>query len=158
MIMMTSETNTPPAPALTGSNSVPPNIVEMIETVIFSLEEDNSAMVSRTEEGHVWKFRYGSVEVFVQLTGQTDEDTFSVWSSVLALPAKNEPQLMRKLLAMNWADTFEARFCILGDNVVVSTTRVVAELSPGEISRHITVVATIADEQDDLLQDEFGQS
>ncbi|MEM9213938.1 MAG: YbjN domain-containing protein [Cyanobacteria bacterium P01_F01_bin.150] len=155
---MTSDTNTLPSSVLIDSSNVLPNIVEMIETVIFSLEEDNSAMVSRTEEGHVWKFKYGTVEVFVQLTGKTDEDTFSVWSSVLDLPAKNESQLMRKLLEMNWADTFEARFCILGDKVVVSTTRVVAELSPGEISRHITVVATIADEQDELLQKEFGQT
>lgn len=155
--MMTSELNTLTAPTLTESTSVLPSIVEMIETVIFSLEEQDSAMVSRSEEGYLWKFKYGTVEVFVQLTGKTDEDTFTVWSSVLKLPAKNEPQLMRKLLEMNWADTFEARFCILGDNVVVSTTRVVAELSPGEISRHITVVATIADEQDELLQEEFGQ-
>lgn len=158
MIMTTSDLNKLSPSALMESGSVPPNIVEMIETVIFSLEADNSAMVSRTEEGHVWKFKYGTVEVFVQLTGETDEDTFSVWSSVLALPAKNESQLMHKLLKMNWADTFEARFCILGDKIVVSTTRVVAELSPGEISRHITVVATIADEQDELLEAEFGQA
>lgn len=145
-----------PNEALFGDTPTSPSIVEMIKTVIFSLQEESSAMESRTEEGYLWKFKYGTVEVFVQLTGATDEDTFSVWSSVLKLPASNEPQLMRQLLEMNWAETFEARFCILGDAIVVSTTRVVAELSPGEISRNITVVATIADEQDELLQKKYG--
>src|ERR687885_1993976 len=132
------------------------NHVEVIETVISSLDQDNTAMVSQNEEGYLWKFRYGSVEVFVQLTGSTDDDTFTVWSSVLPLPAKNEPQLMRKLLEMNWSDTFESHFAICDQQVVVLSSRTVAELSPGEISRAITVVATIADDNDDALQAEFG--
>lgn len=132
------------------------NYVETIETVISSLEQDDSAMVSHNEEGYLWKFKYGSVEVFVQLTGSTDEDTFTVWSSVLKLPAKNEPQLMRKLLEMNWAETFESCFAIVDNKVVVLSSRTVAELSPGEISRAVTVVATIADDNDEALQAEFG--
>ncbi|HEY9649889.1 MAG TPA: YbjN domain-containing protein [Coleofasciculaceae cyanobacterium] len=132
------------------------NHVEIIETVISSLDQENTAMVSQNEEGHLWKFKYGSVEVFVQLTGSTDDDTFTVWSSVLQLPAKNEPQLMRKLLEMNWSDTFEAHFAIVDNQVVVLSTRTVAELSAGEISRSITVVATIADDNDDALHAEFG--
>lgn len=132
------------------------NHVEIIETVISSLDQDNTAMVSQNEEGYLWKFKYGSVEVFVQLTGSTDDDTFTVWSSVLQLPAKNEPQLMRKLLEMNWTDTFESYFAIVDGQVVVASSRTVADLSPGEISRAITVVATIADDNDDALQSEFG--
>ncbi len=132
------------------------NYAEKIETVISSLAEEDSAMVSRNEEGYLWKFKYGSVEVFVELTGSTDDDTFTVWSAVLQLPAKNEPQLMRKLLEMNWSDTFEARFGIVEERVIVLASRTVAELSPGEISRAITIVATIADDNDDALQAEFG--
>jgi hypothetical protein len=132
------------------------NHVEIIETVISSLEQDNTAMVSQNEDGYMWKFKYGSVEVFVQLTGSSDDDTFTVWSSVLQLPAKNEPELMRKLLEMNWSDTFESHFAICDQQVVVLSSRTVAELSPGEISRAITVVATIADDHDDALQAEFG--
>ncbi|HEY9673032.1 MAG TPA: YbjN domain-containing protein [Waterburya sp.] len=130
--------------------------VEIIETVISSLDQDETAMVSHNEDGYMWKFKYGSVEVFVQLTGSTDDDSFMVWSSVLRLPAKNEAELMRKLLEMNWSDTFESRFAICDDQVVVLSSRTVAELSPGEISRAITVVATIADDNDDALQAEFG--
>jgi Putative bacterial sensory transduction regulator len=133
------------------------NYVEVIETVISSLEQDDSAMVRQTDAGHLWKFKYGSIEVFVQLSGSTEEDTLTVWSSVLKLPAKDEPELMRQLLIMNGAETFEARFAIVNDEVVVITTRTVAELSPGEISRAITVVATIADNNDDALQEKFGQ-
>lgn len=134
------------------------NHVEIIETVISSLDQENTAMVSHNEDGYMWKFNYGSAEVFVQLTGSTDDDTFSVWSSVLQLPAKNEAQLMRKLLEMNWTDTFEARFAIFDDQIVVLSSRTVAELAPGEISRAITVVATVADDNDDALQKEFGAS
>jgi len=132
------------------------NHVELIQTVIASLEQDESAMVSHTQSGYLWKFKYGSVEVFVQLTGLSDEDTITVWSSVLQLPAKDEPRLMRQLLEKNWSDTFEACFGIFNEQVVVLSTRTLAELSPGEISRLITVVATIADESDEALQAEFG--
>jgi hypothetical protein len=132
------------------------NVIEVIETVIDSLDQSDSAMVSQNEGGHVWKFKYGSVEVFVQLTGESDEDTFTVWSSVMNLPAQNEPQLMRKLLEMNWMTTFEACFGIFNNQIVVLSSRTVAELSPGEISRLVTVVATIADDNDEALQSEFG--
>ncbi|MBE9006247.1 YbjN domain-containing protein [Fortiea sp. LEGE XX443] len=133
------------------------NHVEVIENVIDSLEQDDSAMVSHTPDGgYLWKFNYGSVEVFVQLTGKTDEDTITVWSVVLKLPAKDEPKLMRQLLEMNCSSTFEARFGIIENKVVVISTRTLAELSPGEVSRLITIVATIADNNDEVLQSEFG--
>ncbi|MEH2087718.1 YbjN domain-containing protein [Nostoc sp.] len=133
------------------------NHVEVIENVIDSLEQDNSAMVSHTPEGaYLWKFKYGSVQVFVQLNGTTDEDTITVWSAVLNLPAKDEPKLMRYLLELNCSSTFEARFGIIENRVVVISTRTLAELSPGEVSRLITVVATIADNNDEALQTEFG--
>ncbi|MEH2165529.1 MAG: YbjN domain-containing protein [Nostoc sp.] len=131
--------------------------LEVIENVIDSLEQDDSAMVSQTPEGgYQWKFKYGSVEVFVQLNGTTDEDTITVWSAVLNLPAKNEPKLMRYLLELNCSSTFEARFGIIENRVVVISTRTLAELSPGEVSRLITIVATIADNNDEALQAEFG--
>ncbi|TAE57328.1 MAG: YbjN domain-containing protein [Nostocales cyanobacterium] len=133
-----------------------PNHVELIESVISTLEQDNSAMVSQTDGVYLWKFKYGSVEVFIRLTGLSDEDTITVWSSVLKLPAKDETTLMRYLLELNCTSTFEARFGIIDNQVVVISTRTVAELSPGEISRIITVVATIADDNDEALISEFG--
>ncbi|MDX2243472.1 MAG: YbjN domain-containing protein [Leptolyngbyaceae cyanobacterium bins.302] len=132
------------------------NLVGVIETVISSLASDNTAMVNHSESGHLWKFKYGTVEVFVQLTGQADEDALTVWSAVLKLPAKDELKLMRQLLERNWSNTLEARFGIVNDEIVVVTTRSLADLSPGEISRAITIVATIADESDEPLQAEFG--
>jgi hypothetical protein len=131
--------------------------VEVIENVIDSLEQDDSAMVSHSPEGsYLWKFKYGSVEVFVQLSGTSDEDTITVWAEVLKLPAKDEPRLLRYLLEMNCTSTFEARFGIIDNKVVVISTRTLAELSPGEVSRLITIVATIADDHDEALQSEFG--
>jgi hypothetical protein len=127
-----------------------------IETVISSLEQNDSAMVVKSEEGYLWKFQYGSVEVFVQLTGESDEDLLTVWSVLLNLPAKNEPELMKKLLEMNWSGTFETCFAIFNNQVVISSQRAVADLSPAEISRSITLVATIADDNDEALQEQFG--
>lgn len=133
------------------------NLVQEIEAVVASLAVDQKVMVGHSEDGFLWKFKYGSVEVLVQLTGPGDDDTLTVWSFVLQLPAKNEAQLMRKLLEMNWLATFESRFGIVDDRVVVLSTRTVADMSPGEISRVVTIVATIADENNDSLQAEFGQ-
>ncbi|RZM82704.1 YbjN domain-containing protein [Leptolyngbya iicbica] len=132
------------------------NHVEVIETVISSLEQYDSAMVSHSDQGILWKFQYGSVEVFVQLTGNSDEDILTVWSPVLALPAKDEPGLMRHILEMNCGETFESCFGILGSQVVVLASRPLADISPGEISRLMTIVATIADDNDEALQAEYG--
>jgi hypothetical protein len=129
---------------------------EVIETVISSLEQNNSAMVVRTEGGYLWKFQYGSVEVFVQLSGESDEDLLTVWSPVLKLPVKDETGLMRKLLEMNWAETFETRFGITNNQIIVLSQRTVADLSPEEISRAITLVATIADDNDEILKETYG--
>jgi len=131
---------------------------EVIETVISSLDQDNTAMVSHTDEGSVWKFTYGSVEVFVQLTGETNEDLLTVWSSLLQLPANDEPGLMRRLLEMNWTGTFETCFSIFDNKVMISAQRTVADMYPGEISRLITLVANLADDNDDALKEEFGGS
>ncbi|MBE9053740.1 YbjN domain-containing protein [Nostocales cyanobacterium LEGE 11386] len=138
-------------------DTVSVNHVEVIENVIGTLEQDNSAMVSHTpENGYLWKFKYGTVEVFVQLTGTSDEDTITVWSAVLHLPAKDESKLMRHLLEMNCSNTLEARFGIIENRVVVISTRTLEELSPAEVSRLITIVATIADDNDEVLQSQFG--
>lgn len=130
---------------------------EEIETVLAGLANDQKVMVGQSEGGRIWTFQYGSAEVFVQLTGKTDDDTLTVWSPVLQLPAKNEDQLMRRLLEMNWLSTFESHFAIANNQVVVLFSRSLAEITPAEISRAITIVAAIADENDDQLQAEFGQ-
>jgi hypothetical protein len=130
--------------------------LEVIETVISSLDQNQNAMVNRTDEGTFWKFGYGSVEVYVQLTGLSDDDILTVWSPVLQLPAKDEPSLMRHILEMNCGETFEACFGILGEQVVVLASRPLADISPSEISRIMTIVATIADDNDEALQAEYG--
>ena len=133
------------------------NHVEVIENVIDTLDENDSAMVSHSDDGtYLWKFKYGSVEVFVQLTGTSDEDTITIWASVLKLPAKDEPALMRHILKMNCSATLEARFGIIDDQVVVISMRTLEDLSAAEVSRLITIVASIADNNDEDLQSKFG--
>lgn len=139
-----------------GQEALTANHVEVIEAVIDSLDQDQSAMVRRDDQGTLWKFSYGSVEVYVQLTGTSDEDVLTVWSPVLSLPARDELKLMRHLLEMNCGETFEACFGILGENVVVLASRPLADMSPGEVSRIMTIVATIADDNDESLQAEYG--
>jgi Putative bacterial sensory transduction regulator len=129
--------------------------VEVIQTVIGSLDPNHTAMVSSGSNSYLWKFTYGSVEVFVQLSGETDEDILSVWADILALPVQNQADLMGKLLQMNWDRTLESRFAIANNHVVAMSTRTVADLSPGEISRAITLVADVADTYDDELKAAF---
>jgi len=125
--------------------------VEVIETVISSLEQEGSAMVNHSDDGYLWKFKYGSVDVFVQLSGETDEDTLTVWSPVHKLPVQNEPEMMRKLLEMNCGNTFEACFGLLDDSIVVFSARTLMDINPSEISRLMTIVASIADDNDEEL-------
>jgi Putative bacterial sensory transduction regulator len=129
--------------------------IDVIQTVIGSLDPNHTAMVSSSNSSYLWKFSYGSVEVFVQLSGETDDDILSVWADVLPLPVKNQAELMTKLLEMNWNHTLEARFAITENRVVAMSTRTVADLSPGEISRAITLVADVADTHDDELKAAF---
>ncbi|MEL6778643.1 MAG: YbjN domain-containing protein, partial [Cyanobacteria bacterium J06597_16] len=74
----------------TDENAFETSYVDMIETVISSLEQEGSAMVNHSEDGYVWKFQYGTVEVYVQLSGETDDDTLTTWSPVHKLPVQNE--------------------------------------------------------------------
>jgi hypothetical protein len=154
--MVLPKTSSDESASQIGDEITPDNLVEAIETIIASLDSGNTAMVGRSGTGHLWKFKYGTVEVFVQLTGLHEDDMLTTWSAVLSLPAKDEAKLMRHLLERNSRDTLEARFAVLNDQVVILTQRSLADLSPGEISRAITIVATIADESDEPLQAEFG--
>jgi Putative bacterial sensory transduction regulator len=152
--MVNTETSTSPSSAELDE-MLDIQHADVIQTVISSLDPNHTAMVSKGAGGHIWKFTYGSVEVFVQLTGNTDDDVLTVWSQVMALPVKNQPELLDKLLKMNWDHTLESRFAIADNYVVVMSTRTVAELSPGEISRAITLVADVADNNDDTLKATF---
>jgi len=126
---------------------------QTIETVIAGMDSDNSAMVNQTR--NVWKFHYGTVDVAVSITGESPTDTFTVVASVMSLPVQNEPELFRYLLEKNAVETFESRFAIEGDQVIVVSSRSVEDLSAAEISRLITIVATIADEYDEELKTKF---
>ncbi|MGD1854866.1 MAG: YbjN domain-containing protein [Leptolyngbyaceae cyanobacterium] len=139
----------------TGDETFEASHVDVIETVIASLDQGGSAMVNRDDDGHLWKFTYGSVAVYVQLTGTGEEDTLTAWSPLLKLPVKNQTALMEELLAMNCGETFEACFGISNQEVLVLASRILADINPGEISRLMTIVANIADEMDDILQEKY---
>ena len=132
------------------------NLVEVIETVISSLDEFHNALVRREGSGHLWKFKYGSADIWVQLTGTQEDDTISIWSPILQLPVAESGKLFEKLMSLNWLETLEAHFATFQNQVVVLSSRSVADLSVGEISHLITLVATLADDYDDLLQQEFA--
>ena len=155
-IIMTNAATLDPLSALSEEEleDTNDNPVEVIETVISSLEQDGSAMVNHSDDGYLWKFKYGTVDVFVQLTGETDDDTLTTWSPVHKLPVQNEAQMMRRLLELNCGSTFEASFGLLDNSVVVFASRTLKDINPSEISRLMTIVASIADENDEeLLKD-----
>ena len=54
---------------------------------------------------------------------------------------------------MYCGNTFEACFGLLDQSIVVFATRTLQDINPSEISRLMTIVASIADENDeDLLK------
>jgi hypothetical protein len=134
---------------------------EEVEAVIASLAVEGSARFTRlpdSEEGVMWIFKYGTVRVFVVLSGETSDDTLTVWAPVLKLPAEpaTEAALYRFLLEANWLETWESRFCLRDGEVVLLSMRTLDSLDPTEISRAITIVATLADEYDESLLERFG--
>lgn len=129
--------------------------IDVIETVIASLDQGKNAMVSRNDDGYLWKFSYGSVDVYVQLTGVYDEDSLTVWSPILKLPVVDQTLLMQELLAMNCGETLEACFGVSDQDVLILASRILADINPGEISRLMTIVATIADDMDDVLRAKY---
>jgi hypothetical protein len=129
--------------------------VDVIETVISSLEQDGSAMVNHSDGGHLWKFKYGTVDVYVQLSGETDNDTLTTWSPVHKLPVQNEAAMMRRLLELNCGNTFEACFGLIDQSVVVFASRTLKDINASEISRLMTIVASIADENDEVLLKDY---
>ena len=149
------------APALNNLQSEadeensPSSPVAVIETVIASLEQEGSAMVNHSESGYLWKFKYGTVDVFVQLSGETDDDTLTTWSPVHKLPVQNESDMMRRLLTLNCGNTFEACFGLIDQSVVVFASRTLLDISASEISRLMTIVASIADENDEVLLKDY---
>ncbi|MGC1310083.1 MAG: YbjN domain-containing protein [Phormidesmis sp.] len=153
--MATSTSNLPTIQDDTDETSFVTGYVDVIETVISSLEQDDSAMVNHTDGGHLWKFKYGTVEVYVQLSGETDDDTFTTWAPVHKLPVQNEPAMMRRLLELNCGDTFEACFGLIDQNVVVFASRTLQDINASEISRLMTIVASIADENDEMLLKDY---
>jgi len=134
----------------------PVNHHDVVETVISGMAQENSALVQQNEQGTIWKFAYGSVEVLVQLTGEGDNDLFRVWADVLTLPVKDETALLKEVMELNWSETFEACFALRENSLVTVHQRTVADLSPSEISRAITLVATMADDHDDRLKEKYG--
>lgn len=138
-----------------SSFALPANqVVQTIQTVIASMDAENSALENQTED--TWKFQYGTVEVVVNITGIKPSDTFTVFSKVLVAPFKDEARMTRWLLEKNAVDTFEARYAIQNDQVLVLASRSVEDLSPSEISRIITIVAAIADDNDEFLEENFS--
>jgi Putative bacterial sensory transduction regulator len=149
--MMSIETNAPYSEDEMHLNTY----VDTVEAIISTLGENPQRDTKIQRPQHVWKFKYGTVDVFVYLTGESAEDTLMVWSPVLTLPAKDEAELHKFLLEKNWLDTLEARFAVKGEQIVLTCSRTLQDLDPGEVSRAITIVATLADDYDEVLIEKF---
>jgi ribosomal protein L11 len=139
--------------AASSDVSPSPNFSETIQTVIAGMDSEKTAVVNQTND--TWKFKYGTVEVVVNITGDRPTDTFTVLSTVLSFPVKDEARLMKLLLEKNASETFESHFAIQNDQVIIIASRSVEDLSAAEISRLITIVSAIADTNDETLIAEF---
>lgn len=129
------------------------SFAETIQTIIAGMDSEKTAVVNQTND--TWKFKYGTVDVLVNITGDQPTDTFTVLSNVMSSPFKDESRMMKLLLEKNASETFEAHFAIQNDQVIVIASRSVEDLSPAEISRLITIVSAIADSNDESLKTEF---
>jgi hypothetical protein len=138
-----------------ANNEIEPSFsfAETIQTIIAGMDSEKTAVVNQTND--TWKFKYGTVDVLVNITGDQPSDTFTVLSNVISSPFNDEARMMKLLLEKNASETFEAHFALQNDQVIVIASRSVEDLSPAEISRLITIVSAIADSNDENLKAEF---
>jgi len=103
-----------------------------------------------------WEFIAGSAEVRIE--HDAAEATLTIRAVLLAVPEEPPRRLalFDKLLHLNYHDTGEARFAVLGGDVVVTFTRPTLGLDYHEFQQAIEQVARTADDYDDELRREFA--
>ena len=119
-------------------------------------EEEGVNYTAQEDGSHLWVFRVGSAPVFVHLSGVEKDDLLVVWSSVLALPSRDDAALFRELMGQNWLETEEAHYAVYDNSVVLTTVCLLEGLTTEAMSRAIVNVALLADREDDKLRERYG--
>ncbi|MEN9239427.1 MAG: YbjN domain-containing protein, partial [Thermostichales cyanobacterium SZTDM-1c_bins_54] len=93
----------PSLDSLALDTELPLSIQDQVVTAISALTSD--PIYENHQSGHTWKFTYGTVTVYVHLSGEASSDIFTVWAPVLNLPVSKQEALYATLLEKNWSET-----------------------------------------------------
>jgi len=110
---------------------------------------------SALKAGDGWSFMAGSAEI--QVVYDAEAGSITMDSTILSLPESftDEASLFRVLLELNHTATGDARFALVGRDVVVTFSRSTLGLDYEEFRSAIDSVCRTADDYDDELQERF---
>jgi hypothetical protein len=128
---------------------------EMIDGYLKRYGEEIGLDFSALKDGDGWSFMAGSAEI--QVVYDAGAETITMDSTILSLPESftEEASLFRTLLELNHTATGEARFALVGRDVVVTFSRSTLGLDYEEFRSAIDSVCRTADDYDDELRDRF---
>jgi hypothetical protein len=139
--------------------------VALVEAAVGALGIDPAKARLPSGPGATYVLRRGSAQVLVSVLGASGggggdagaEATLQVVSPVVKLPpAGAREALFEKLLRLNAGEARGASFALLGDEVVLLTTRAARDLDASEVDAALRLIGRLADRFDDALAAEFG--
>ncbi|MBC8100374.1 MAG: YbjN domain-containing protein [Armatimonadetes bacterium] len=131
------------------------NHIATIENILSMLDVNPSEARAHTMESYRWAFRWGSVEVDVNIMERGSRAFFQVTAPIIYLPDSQRENLLYGILELNLEMT-SAAMGVYRDVIYVFSERPIEGMDAEEARFIITQVAHYADELDHRLVQDFG--
>jgi hypothetical protein len=129
----------------------------LVEAAIVKIGLDPATLLTKEgPEQLAWTLKRGSAAVLVMLLQRADGASLRVVSPTVVFDVAKKDALFARLLELNADGMMGCAFGVVGEKVVVVTERPTKDLSEGEVSHAIRLVAAVSDTYDDKLVAEFG--
>ncbi len=115
-------------------------------------ERSHAAISALDEQGHT-TIRRGSASLGVSVV--EDHGVLLLVAKIMAVPSRDREAFFRRLLELSFLRTSDAAFALDGDEVFVRALRRLSGLDYEEFEDLVDTVATVADQYDDTLRQEF---
>jgi hypothetical protein len=109
------------------------------------------------DEQHCWRFAKGSVDIFVSLLDIGGEPYVNFAAPIMAVPQSRREEFFERLLEEN-AHRIAVKFSVREGVVWLEINREMKGLGFDEAVRSLVRVAEVADELDQVLVNEYGNT
>ena len=124
---------------------------EAFEALMVYMRDPAENNIRFMQEGDTYRFTL--LQGTKQVEGVFDQEGIKAWVKLVAMPQPNKP-VMRRMLDAN-ADLYYSRYALQNEVLCLMMDLPLDMCSPGKIYYGLKEMATRADQQDDLLLDEF---